>query len=153
MYPRISIRPRLPARSVCKQKGFLIPMALFIVVGLGVLALAISRMGSGTQSVSIRESISVQALFAAESGSQYAMNQLLFDASNRGEVDGRCTTVNGNSLSFTAVGLTGCSATISCQRLVNTGGQARVYQVQTTATCGGGDLTAERIVSVKASFE
>jgi MSHA biogenesis protein MshP len=146
MYP--NVYPNLKN----KQRGFLIPVALFIVIGLGALAVAIARMGAGTQSAVIQEAISVQALLAADSGVQYALNQLLFDATSRTQVDARCIAIDPQSISFIAVGLAGCIATLDCQQVSNTGGTARIYQLQSSAVCGSGDLMTHRIVAVKASY-
>lgn len=136
-----------------KQRGFLMPLALVIVVGLGALALALSRAGTASASSVVLEGISAQAFYAAESGAQYAMHRLMFDASDRVEVDGRCAVVDGDSLALTASGLSGCRVQLKCRRQIITGSEVRIYSLTSAAICGGGDLIAERTLSVSAPFE
>ena len=143
----------LDSTRMSQQSGFLIPVALFAVLGLGVLALSIAQMNSGAKTAVFREAISVQALYAADSGVNYALNQLLFDASSQLETDTRCTAVDGNSLSFNVSGLSACSVELNCAQISNSGGTARIYQLQSSASCGSGELLGERIISVKASYE
>lgn len=60
-----------------RSKGFLMPLAAVLVVGVAMMALAISHMASNSGNSSVQEGLSLQAFYAAESGAQYAMNQLI----------------------------------------------------------------------------
>jgi len=131
----------------------MMPLTLFIVVGLGALSLVITRMGAATMSAAVRESVSVQALLAAESGGQYGMNQLLFDVSSRSEVATNCANLNGDTVNYSVVGLQGCSVSLSCASVNNSGGSADVYRIEATGTCGGGDLYSQRVIAIAASYE
>jgi MSHA biogenesis protein MshP len=135
------------------QAGFLMPLALFIVVGLGALALAISRMGSGSFSSVVQEALAVQAFYAAESGAHYGLNQLLFDAEDKNAVDARCASVDGATVNFTVAGLRECSATLECSTQNNTGENAGIYRLRSFATCGSGSLQAQRSVVTAARYE
>ncbi len=143
--------PNAPA-SFKHQQGFLIPLALFIIVGIGALAVSISRMGAGAHTASIRAAISVQSLFAAESGTQYALSRLLYDASSKADVDNRCLVIDPQSVVFTVAGLNNCVATLDCTLVSNAGGSAGVYQIQSSGVCGAGDLQSQRVISVKARY-
>lgn len=134
-----------------RQGGFLLPLAMFIVVGLAVLALAMSRTGSNTMTAIVQESISTQAFFAADSGAQYAMHQTLFNAADGAEAESRCNAVDGSSLAFDADGLRNCSARLTCTRLDSIGDN-HIFTVQSAARCGSGTLWAERTIEVGASF-
>src|SRR5690554_1425990 len=136
-----------------KQAGFLMPLALFILVGLGALALTISRLSSGQFSSAVQETISVQAFYAAESASQLAMNRILFTATNKADADLNCASVNGSSLNFTTAGLNGCSAQLSCAVVANAGDASGIYQVEVNATCGSGTLVAERRLITAVRYE
>lgn len=98
------------------QSGFLLPLAIFIVVVLGVLALTISRTATQSQTSSVMELLNVQAFYAAETGAQRAMQTLFFpDASSRQAVDGRCAGL-GQNYNFAGInGLNLCSAQVSCR--------------------------------------
>lgn len=136
-----------------KQGGFLIPLAAIIVVGLAVLALAISRISSQTGTAAIQEGVSVQAFYAAESGAQIAMNQLFFNAADRAAVDGNCIAVSGSTINYAVVGLDTCSASISCTQNPDAGNTTSFYVITSAASCGSGNLVAERTIQVSAYMQ
>jgi len=136
-----------------RQSGFLMPLALFILVGLGALAIAISRLSSGQFSSAVQETLSVQAFYAAEGGAQLAMNRILFDVANKSAADANCVSVNGSSLNYSATGLRGCSVRLTCSAVANTGDTAGVYQILSTASCGGGKLVAQRQLATAVRYE
>jgi hypothetical protein len=129
------------------------PLTLFILVGLGALAIAISRLSSGQFSAAVQETLSVQAFYAAESASQVAMSRILFDAASKVSADANCATVNGSSLNFSAVGLRDCSVQLVCTAVANSGDSAGIYRVESTATCGGGTLLAARRLVTAVRYE
>lgn len=129
------------------------PLALFILVGLGALALTISRLSSGQFSSAVQETISVQAFYAAESASQLAMNRILFTATNKADADLNCASVNGSSLSYSEPGLNGCSVQLTCAAIGNAGDTAGIYRVESIATCGGGMLIGERRLVTAVRYE
>lgn len=136
-----------------KQGGFLIPLAAIIVVGLAVLALAISRISSQTGAAAVQEGVSVQAFYAAESGAQIAMNQLFFNAVDRVAVDGNCSAVSGSNIDFNVPGLDTCSTSISCEQNTDAGNTASFYLITSAASCGSGNLVAERTIQVSAYMQ
>lgn len=129
------------------------PLALFILVGLGALALTISRLSSGQFSSAVQETLSVQAFYAAESASQLAINRILFTATSKANADLNCASVNGSSINYSAAGLNGCSALLACALVANSGDSAGIYQVTSMATCGGGHLVAERRLVTAVRYE
>jgi MSHA biogenesis protein MshP len=144
--------PKQP-NALTKQGGFLIPVALFIVVGLGALALTITRMGSANGSNMTLASITAQALYAADSGGQFSAHRILFNVQSRGQADANCTSINDTQISFTAAGLSGCQVALSCSRSAPGGTPKRLYAVQSTATCGGGDLVAVRQIALLLAYD
>lgn len=140
-------------RSLRRQRGFLMPLALFIVIGLGALALAISRFSAGSLSSAVQETLSVQALYAAESGAQYAMNKLLYNVTSRPAADANCISISGDILALTESSLASCQVLLTCERITSAGGGVRVYKVSSAAQCGGGQLLAQRRIEVAALFE
>ena len=133
------------------SKGFLIPVAAILVVGIGVLALAISRMASQAGQSSVIEGISAQAFYAAESGAQYGMNRLMFNVSDRTVSDANCGSL-GTTINFNAVGLAVCSATVSCLLESVVGDPHSFYTIRSEGTCGSGTIIAERIIEVSSSL-
>jgi MSHA biogenesis protein MshP len=77
-----------------KQQGFLLPLALFIVVVMGLFALVLSRNTIQTGTSTVQEMVSTQAFYVAESGAQLGMQNLFFpDPSVRQQVDQRCVNL------------------------------------------------------------
>lgn len=146
------LNPPIKSRSK-KQAGFLMPLALFILVGIGALALTISRLSSGQFSSAVQETLSVQAFYAAESGSQLAMNRILFNVASKADADLNCTNVNGSNITYSVTGLRDCAVQLSCSAVANTGETAGVYKLQSVATCGGGNLLAERRLVTAVRYE
>ena len=153
-------------KSPKQQQGFLLPLAIFIVVVMGVFALVLSRNTIQAGTSSVQEAISTQTFYAAESGAQRGMQVLFFDTSQaltRQAVDARCVGLN-ETITYTVPGLNNCSAVVACtcryQNAVacapsipaNYTAAAPVnnltsfYNITSTATCGSGSLRAERII-------
>lgn len=129
------------------------PLALFILVGLGALALTISRLSSGQFSAAVQETLSVQAFYAAESASQLAMSRILFSADSKTDADLNCANVNGSRLNYSAPGLNGCAAELVCTAVANAGDSAGIYRVESVASCGGGAMFAERRLVTAVRYE
>ena len=142
-----------PIMRKTRQRGFLLPLAVFILVAMSFFAITISRVTGQTAIATTQEAISVASFYAAESTAQYVMNQLFYDtgtAITRASVDGNCTTVNGGTLNFTAAGLGACSAMISCTRSIDAADTISFYRIQSQATCGTGAISAQRTIEVSA---
>lgn len=156
------------------QQGFLLPLALFIVVVMGLFALVLSRNTIQTNSSAVQEAISTQAFYAAESGAQLGMQNLFFpDASLRQQVDQRCVnlattpivrnySVGGGVNDIP--GLNACNITVRCNCLYQnnnvcdpssatnyspTNSAALLtsfYKITSQATCGSGNLRSVRTI-------
>lgn len=147
--PRSHMATRGTLGASQHSRGFLIPVAAMIVVGIAVLAIAISRMSSQTFQASIIEAISAQAFYAAESGASFGMTQLMFNVDDRAIADVNCDALS-TTVNFNAPGLRACSAVISCTRSSAVGSPLSFYTIRSEASCGGGDLIAERIIEVSS---
>lgn len=130
------------------QRGFLLPVALFIIVVMGFAALTMMRTTSQTNVSAVQELVSTQALYAAESGLQAGLSELFYpDASNRDEVDGRCDNLD-LVLDFSGVeGLNICSVDVQCDRI-----EAGTYRLRSGGTCGSGDISANRDLEVLSKY-
>ncbi|RYZ81405.1 MAG: MSHA biogenesis protein MshP [Moraxellaceae bacterium] len=147
------------------QAGFLLPLALFIVVVMGGFAVVLSRTTIQTSTSAVQEMVTVQTFYAAESGAQRGMQTLFFPNPNvRNSVDSRCTTLN-TTHTFAVTGLNGCSAVVTCVCLYqdNTACAPSTaanystsvliqekltsfYTIRSTATCGTGRIRSTRTI-------
>lgn len=156
--------------SASQQRGFLIPLALFIVVVMGLLALVITRTSTQTNTSTTQELLSVQTFYAAESGTQRGMQILFFpDASIRQDADNRCVGMNQNYNFAGTVGLEHCQAQVTCScRYSNnaictpataanysatTSVPGSFYTITTQASCGQAMYRAERTIQAGAFLE
>ncbi|MGS2717651.1 pilus assembly PilX N-terminal domain-containing protein [Eionea flava] len=99
--------------SVNKQSGFLMPVALFIIIVLGAMAILVSKKVSESASSYVSAGLSTQTFYAAESGAQAGLNALYFLDNDRQLVDGRCAAM-AISETLSAIGLENCTVAVSC---------------------------------------
>lgn len=153
-----------------QQRGFLLPLALFIMVALGTLALSISTLTKQSHTSSVVELTSIQALLAAESGSQRALQALLFNSLTRSQVDAICIGMNVSHGFNGVLGLEHCSAQVSCRCLYTNGAvcnptepnyytpnvtrdtSTSAYHITSSGQCGSGGFTSTRDIEVGAMF-
>lgn len=138
-----------------QQRGFLLPLALFILVVMGALALTISRTATQTQNSSIQEFTNVQAFYAAESGAQRGMQRLFFSAATpltRTGINNRCTGWT-QSYTFSSAGLQACTALVTCALTTDANNIRSFYTLTSTGSCGASHFRAERVIQVGAQFE
>ncbi|WP_373001567.1 hypothetical protein [Marinobacter sp.] len=130
-------------RSLDRQGGAGLPVALFIITVLALLVIGMAQL----QQMS-GESISLQiqsqrAFYAAESGAQVAVRDVL--------EAGSCSALT-TPLSFSASALNGCSAALSCESVtenINGPGGNTVFSIASTGQCGSGPDQAVRIIEVR----
>ncbi len=139
----------MQASLIRAQRGYLMPMAIFIVVGLAALATAIAHLANQSGTSSFREALSVQALYSADSAAQWALNQLFFPSATRASADSACTSLAAN-LNFNAASMQGCVAALQCSIANDAANATSIYTVTSTASCGAGELLSERRVQVRA---
>lgn len=149
--------PNKLASQYSAQKGFLIPLAAFILVVISLLAAQMMRTSSQVSLAGTQEAISTQAFYAAESGAQAAMSVLFSGNGNRAAVDVNCTNVQ--SQTFSVDGLKNCSATVTCtcvdenNNTCNASASYSFYTIESSANCGAAAVTSNRIVQVSAFMQ
>lgn len=157
-------------RTFTQQRGFLIPLALFIVVVMGLLALVLARNTNLSQRGFTQELLSTKAFYAAETGAQRSMQTLFFpDASSRQAVDNRCANL-ATTHSFTGIdGLNLCQAQVSCSCVyqnnttcaagtaanyqTNSVNHTSIYTITSQGSCSGGQISATRRIQASAFLE
>jgi MSHA biogenesis protein MshP len=166
MFPN-SVRIKI----IQRQHGFLLPLALFILVVMGVLALTISRTSIQTQTSTIQEFTNIQAFYAAESGAQRGMQALFLSTTSRKEADQACAEMNIIHNFPDVNGLQICAVTVgcichyqnssACVHTVNTNYESTspaaltksFYTITSDGACGQDQYRAERTIQVGAYRE
>ncbi len=154
-----------------QQRGFLLPLALFIIVVMGLLALTISRTATQSQTSVVQELMNLQSFYTAESGAQRGMKVLFFDVSGRKAADAECLNMNLAWGYSGADGLSACRVTVICHCHYQNGNVCvpsdhanylltapagtlkSFYTVTSRGECGEGQYRAERTIEVGAFME
>jgi MSHA biogenesis protein MshP len=128
-----------------KQTGAGLPIALFIITVLALLVVGMAQLQQSTgKSISLQVQ-SQRAFFAAESGAQVAVQQVLGGNS--------CAGIGG-SVSFPSAGLAGCNANLTCNadsgfgKIGGSGGDT-LYSITSSGQCGTGVDGAHRVIEVR----
>ncbi len=124
------------------QRGFSLILVLFLLLVVSLLAVSMTQLNSGSSTAVSQEILSVRALFAAESGAQ-AMATDIFPLGAT-----PVCPASALALTYTANGLSGCTAavTVSCPALSAAG--RTVYTVVSDGTCIAGTQRARRRVQI-----
>lgn len=136
------------------QTGFLLPAALFILVAVGGLAIAINRISSQAHYALTLEALSSQTFLAAQSAGEFGLHRLMFNQTERSVVDAQCGTFPV-TLNFPSGSMISCTADIECEcrGACLAIGTRSVYTLRAAATCGGGEIVAERTIEVLTYFD
>ena len=145
-------------------RGSAIMVALFVIVIVGLLAAALSRLLLDSSEKVTVEVLGVRALMAAQSGLEQGFYQLypngIWQAALP-DADGHsgCARVSATLLADN-VGLNGCAVTILCAPLTVTSGALTSYRLTSSGLCHGGgslgdggntpDFTVSRTVQAEA---
>lgn len=164
------LKPRQHHRFA-RQRGFLLPLALFIVVVMGVLGLTISRTASQNQTAVVQEFLNLQSFYAAESGAQRGMQALFLNTGGRLAADTACLAMNINTNFASVAGLRACSAAVTCSCRYQSGAACApavatnyeataaadllisFYTVTSVGTCGQEKFRAQRSIQAGAFME
>jgi MSHA biogenesis protein MshP len=158
-------------KSIRQQQGFLLPLALFILVVMGALALTISRTATQTQNSSIQEFTNIQAFYAAESGAQRGMQALFLTNATRQATDSSCAAMAINHNFAGVNGLKICTVVVSCTCVYQDGSLCApataanylptapvgvtksFYTINSEGACGQDQFRADRQIQVGAYRE
>lgn len=122
-----------------KQQGLGLPVALFIITIMSLIAVAVNRLGEVSSQSYTQNILSVRAFYAAESGAQLRAQAVL-------SADPcACGATESITYDFTVAGLNQCSAITSCTSFI-----ANSETFCTLVSIGRCDSTnAERTVEVR----
>ena len=103
----LSIIKKTQNISICsKQQGLGLPVALFVITIMSLIAVAVNRLGEVSSQSYTQNLLSSRAFYAAESGAQLRAQRVLSVAP--------CTCDTDLTYSFTVKGLNSCNAETTC---------------------------------------
>jgi MSHA biogenesis protein MshP len=110
-----------------KQQGFILPMAIFLIVIVTILGLALLKMNQFNNQESNFSILQNKAYFAAKTGLDYGLYQALDN--------GSCSNT-GNTINIPGNYFLGFKATYSCQSITqNEAGTTHTYYQVTSVGC------------------
>jgi MSHA biogenesis protein MshP len=124
------------------QSGAGLPIALFIVTVLSLIVLGMSQLQESSGNAISLQIQSQRAFFAAESGAQVVMADIMPEDNS---LPVSCPASLPVDISFSEAGLSNCTASVSCDDDYDP-----VITLKSTGKCGSGQETASRIVEVRA---
>ena len=133
------------------------PVAIFILVVMAAFAAALNRMTAQNAVMVPQEILSTSAFYAAETGAQRALNQMFYSTTatvTRVGADAACAAL-ATPLTFpaTATGLVSCSVALTCAISNDAGNTTSFYNISSAASCGSGDVTAQRTTDVSSFIQ
>ncbi|XOZ33305.1 hypothetical protein ACMDCT_14005 [Halomonadaceae bacterium KBTZ08] len=132
------------ARSFRCQRGAGLPVAIFLITVLALIAVAMTQLQQSTGASMGQQILSQRAFYAAESGAQVAVTEVLGG--------GSCSAMTSN-LNFSDGALKGCEAALTCQSvdgdIDGSPAEETVYTIASEGKCGSGDETSRRTIEVR----
>ena len=128
MYPKVK-----------NQAGLGLPIAIFVIVIMSLVAVAVNRLSETGNNIYVQNVSSTRAFYAAESGMQLRLKEVL------SADDCACGTQADVDYDFTQPGLNDCSAFTNCTSFLVNG--TNYCTLNSRATCDG--TNAERTVEVR----
>ncbi|MDP2560723.1 type II secretory pathway protein [Psychrobium sp. 1_MG-2023] len=142
MFPKRSIQhhPRL-----LKQQGSMLVIALFVIIVLAFLGLAIVQISSDSSRSMVYEVYGARAFNAANSGVERALNEVLGPG-----VTPSCSLATPSYNMPDITGFSGCSINLTCNEfsVVETG--YTHFRITSEASCSAGEFVVQRSVAVDA---
>jgi MSHA biogenesis protein MshP len=128
------------SREHSSQAGLGLVSAIFLIVVVAALVVAITGMVRSSAEVFAQEVVSYRAFLAAESGAQLGLNRLFAPAGA-----GACGNWNWDLSDF---GLPSCEASVACRAETVAG--TNYYTLESDGRCDVGNFIAERGILVRA---
>ena len=133
-----------PDSFIRKHRGAGLPVALFVITVLALVVVAMAQIQQGSGEAVSLQIQSQRALFAAESGAQVGVRQVL--------EGGACGALTSPKV-FSTSGLSQCRAVMTCEsisaELNGSSPEEVIFSLTSSGRCGNGADLAERIVEVK----
>ena len=99
--------------SITKQSGLGLPVAIFIITIMSIIAVAINRLNEASSQTYSQNSLSIRAFYAAESGAQLRAGTVLSTEP--------CICGTNVNYDFSVVGLNSCRAVTTCDEFIANG--------------------------------
>ena len=122
-----------------KQQGGALTIAVFVIVVMSLLSIAISRSISASSGQSAHEVLGTRALLAAEAGNELTLNAIFPRAAGAAVPNQACPADSSIRFPVQAEGLRNCVVTATCRSFSPPGatGNDIYYFLESTGVCKG----------------
>lgn len=127
--------------SMRRQRGIGLMAAIFLIVVVAVLVVAIARMVRTSSEAFAQDVMTERAELAADSGAELALNRVFAPAG--------VPSCASWSFDLSVVGLPRCRANVACSSEMVSGNP--LYTLESNGRCDAGGYIAERRLLVKAA--
>lgn len=137
------------SRLKFQQEGLGLPAAIFIIVIMALISVAINSLVQ-QNAQSFEEEINLtRAFYAAESGAGFAMNRIFPPEEYSSYAGGNCPNAAADTYDFDQDGLNQCSVAVTCESVTIPPITGTTYAtITSTGTCGD----VERTIQVRTVF-
>lgn len=130
---------QLPGR----QRGLGLPVALFIIVVMALIAVAVNNLNKNSSQNFVQNLLSTRAFYAAESGAQLRLNDVILASPCSCGANADVSYVFADEI----VGLSGCQAATNC--IAFTAAGDTYCTVTSSGFCNGSNASRQIEVRVK----
>ncbi|MCG3862833.1 MULTISPECIES: MshP protein [unclassified Photobacterium] len=140
-------------KSYAKQRGSGLMIVLFVIVVMGLMAMAMTKIGTSSQTMTTKEVLGTRAWFTAHSANEVVLTEL-FPLEPLQRKPGVCKNYSASEIA-TEIDMpefqTGCKVIqVNCQKIEITALKTTEFKVESTAVCGSGKITMTRTQEVWA---
>ena len=146
---RLRSRPYHGDPSRRRQAGSVLVLIVALLVVFAAAGVGLLTQQTNSRIAALKHGLTFAAKNAADSGAGYALNQLFYPNKTRSDADTGCASMPG-SVAFSAAGLQGCSASLSCTSSWTAGSVEHSYTIISTGQCGSGTSIVRRRTQVVA---
>lgn len=137
-----------PVKSIKKQQGSMLVIALFVIIVLGFLAYAMIQITDNSNRATVIEVYGARALNAANSGAEIALNEVF----GPGVVTPACPSPTFSPTLPSINAFSGCELTITCGQFNVTATGFTHFRIESTASCTAGEFSTQRSVAIEAKI-
>lgn len=137
-----------------QQQGSMLVIALFIIIVMSLLAATLSRIMSSTADSVANEVYSAKAYYAAESGMEFGIYQILRNnvVCETFPVIAPTSDVMSVQLDISGeAGLENCTVEVTCQ-IIPVDGSNNQHYLTSTGICDGGKIVAQHQVEAEVKL-
>ncbi|SFR47006.1 MSHA biogenesis protein MshP [Pseudidiomarina maritima] len=150
--------PKRQIPSPQQQRGAALAVAVFIIVVMGLIGMAMVRILGDASSATVSEVLGARAQAAARSGAETLLVELFPLGSANADINVCPTRTSGVptsvvvQTSYTIDGLANCDTTVLCDQAELTAPYTGVhFRILAQGSCSAGDMTYSKEIMLEAS--